>query len=115
MKMAIPIYAQTDRYYPIKFDHIDFLSNFAVPVVCKSQKIRDELVTKCKDKIEIRPVVGGDMTKQPFFKKHMSKYSRILKSSNARLIHEQGLYFGNNPELTEKEMIKIIKVFTYNG
>lgn len=112
MKMAIPIYAQTDRYYPIKFNHIDFLSNFAVPVICKSQKIRDELTIKCKGKIEIRPVVGGDMTAQPFFKKYMSKHSWISKSSNARLIHKQGLYFGNNPELTDKEMARIVKIFT---
>lgn len=112
IKMAIPIYAQTDRYYPIKFNHIDFLSNFAVPVICKSQKIRDELTVRCKGKIEIRPVVGGDMTAQPFFKKYMSKHSQISKSSNARLIHKQGLYFGNNPELTDKEMTRIVKIFT---
>lgn len=111
MKMAIPIYARTDKYYPIKFDHIDFLSNFAVPVICKSAKIRDELVEKCKNKIEIRPVVGGDMVMQPFFRKYTPNTDNFI-NPNAKLIHEQGLYFGNNPELTEKEMAQIIKVFT---
>lgn len=109
-KISAPIYGKTDKYYPIRFDHIDYLSNFAVPVVCKSQKIRDELVKKCEGKIEIRPIVGGDMTKQPFFGKHVKK--RYFKNSNARLIHQQGLYFGNNPELTNKEIAEIIKVFT---
>lgn len=112
VEMANSIYSLTDRYYPIKYNHIKFISNFAVPVICRSKKIRDDLVQKCKDKIEIRPVVGGDMTKQPFFNKYKNKFSNILKNSNAKLIHEQGLYFGNNPELTGKEINLIVKTFT---
>ncbi len=111
-RMAIPIYEQSEKYYPIKYNHIDYLSNFAVPVICKSQKIRDELVEKCKNKVEIRPIVGGDMMLQPFFKKYMPQFVSHFKNSNAKLVHEQGLYFGNNPELTKEEMDKIIHVFT---
>lgn len=110
-KLALPIYQQDNRYYSVKYNHIDLLSNFAIPVICKSQKIRDELVKKCKDKIEIRPIVGGDMTRQPFFLKYMKTFANILGNSNAKLIHEQGLYFGNNPEMTTREMSEIIKVF----
>lgn len=112
MKMASPIFKKTDKYYPIRFKHIDLLSNFAVPIVCKSVTIRDDLVKKCEGKIEIRPIVGGDITQQPFYKKHMESFKNLLKSSNASLIHEQGLYFGNNPELTEEEMQRIIRIFT---
>ena len=111
-RMAIPIYEQSEKYYPIKYNHIDYLSNFAVPVICKSQKIRDELVEKCKNKIEIRPIVGGDMMLQPFFKKYMPDFVNHFKNSNAKLVHEQGLYFGNNPELTKEEMDEIMHVFT---
>lgn len=114
-QMAPAIYQQTDKYYPIKYDHLDIVSNFAVPVICKSQKIRNQLVDQCEGKIEIRPVVGGDMTQQPFFKKYLPQFVDFLKNSNAKLIHEQGLYFGNNPELTEAEMKTIIKTFTEEG
>lgn len=110
--MGLPIYKQTERYYPVRFDHIDFLSNFAVPVICRSKAIRDELVKKCKDTVEIRPIVGGDITMQPFFRKYTEEFYDEFKNSNARLIHEQGLYFGNNPELTAKEMREIISIFT---
>jgi len=109
-KMAVPIYKKLNKYYSIKYDHIDFLSNFAVPVICKSQKIRNELVEKCKDIVEIRPIVGGDMILQPFFKKYVK--DSFGENSNAKLVHEQGLYFGNNPELTEEEMNTIINIFT---
>ena len=98
-----------NNYYKMKSDHLDFLSNFAFPIICKSKKIRDELVKKCEGIVEIRPVVGGDITSQPFFSKYMKKYSKANK--NAKLIHEQGLYFGNNPELTLSEINKIIEIF----
>lgn len=110
LEIAEKLYSQTDRFYPVRYDHIDLVSNFAFPVVCKSKKIRDELVSKCNGKIELRPIVGGDMTKQPFFSKYEKKL--LLQKSNAGLIHEQGLYFGNNPELTVKEKKEIIAVFT---
>jgi CDP-6-deoxy-D-xylo-4-hexulose-3-dehydrase len=78
-------------------------------VICKTQKIRDELVKKCDGVVEIRPVVGGDITAQPFYKKFIKDAK--VKCPNARLIHEQGLYFGNNPELTKKEIAIITRLF----
>lgn len=109
LKIAASIYKNINKYFPIKYDHIDLVSNFAVPVICKSQKIRKELVEKCKNKIEIRPIVGGDMALQPFFKKYVNNFTG--ENLNAKIIHEQGLYFGNNPELTEKEIKEIIDIF----
>ena len=111
IKLAGKIYKQTDKYIPIKYKHMDFHSNFAVPVICVSPMVRDELVRKCEGKIEIRPVVGGDMTQQPFFHKYMQKYTHMGKQSNADLIHKQGLYFGNNPELATKEINFITNLF----
>lgn len=109
--MAKFIFSRTDLYFPLRFDHIDIVSNFAVPVICRSQKIRDALVKACDGKVEIRPVVGGDMTKQPFYSRYQGKNAQT-NTRNAELVHTQGLYFGNNPELTKKEMDTIVKIFT---
>jgi CDP-6-deoxy-D-xylo-4-hexulose-3-dehydrase len=109
LRLANEIYARKHLFYPIKYDHIDLVSNFAVPIICRSQKIRDGLVLKCKNKVEIRPVVGGDITQQPFYKKHMGEIRGL--GANAKLVHEQGLYFGNNPELTEAEIQELISIF----
>lgn len=111
-EIATPIYKQKDRYYPLRYSHLDVFSNFAIPVICKNPAIRDELVRKSANVVEIRPIVGGDMTTQPFFDKYMPQFAETMGKSNARLIHDQGLYFGNNPELTQKEKQKIIKIFT---
>lgn len=109
MKFAKAIYQRDDLFYPITYDHMDFLSNFAVPIICRTRAIRDALVEKCNNNVEIRPIVGGDMTRQPFYK----KYGKVnKKDTNAKLIHEQGLYFGNNPELTDEEIEYIIDLFT---
>lgn len=107
--IAKKIYIQDDRYYSITTDHIDLVSNFAIPIICKTKQVRDELVAKCDGKLELRPIVGGDMTKQPFFKKY--DQHDYLQDSNASLIHEQGLYFGNNPELTKQEKEQIVALF----
>lgn len=109
-RLAKKIYANTDKYYPIRYNHIDVVSNFAVPIICKSQAIRDELVKKCDGIVEIRPIVGGDMTKQPFYKKYVNGIKKN-KKTNANIAHEQGLYFGNNPELTESELKTLLSVF----
>ena len=109
--MVKAIYARTDLYYPIRYDHLDTVSNFAVPVICRTRAIRDRLVAACDGKVEIRPIVGGDMTSQPFFHKYFYT-ANLPHPLNAKLVHEQGLYFGNNPELTKKEMDLIIRIFT---
>jgi len=109
--LAKHIYRQPQKYYPMDYSHLDVVSNFAFPVICKTPKIRNELIKKCENEVEIRPIVGGDMTRQPFFKKYMPEFSEILGNSNAKLINENGLYFGNNPELTYNEIKKIIRIF----
>lgn len=107
LKIAPKIYKHSDKFYAIKWDHIDLLSNFAIPIICKSKAIRDEILAKCNDKIEVRPIVGGNITKQPFFKKHTRKKSVIYP--NAEILQNQGFYIGNNPELTNKEIETILK------
>lgn len=97
------------KYYPIKHDHISFVSNFSIPIICRTKDLRNELVKQCRKKIEIRPIIGGDMQVQPFFQKYSKGNS--FKSLNAKLIHEQGFYFGNNPELTKKEIKYLLHFF----
>lgn len=109
-ELAKAIYARTDLYYPIRYSHIETVSNFAVPIICRTKAIRDRLVTACDGRVEIRPIVGGDMTSQPFFQKYFKK--NFTDTTNAKLVHEQGLYFGNNSELTNQEIRIIVRLFT---
>jgi CDP-4-dehydro-6-deoxyglucose reductase, E1 len=109
------IYSMTNKYYPINVEHMDFVSNFAFPIICRTEALRKRLVEKCANKVEIRPIVGGNMARQPFYIKHMPALKDLLgKNSNADLIHTQGLYIGNNPELTDQELDFLVEMFTTN-
>lgn len=113
--LAPRIYARTDRYYPLRTDHLEAFSNFAVPVICRSARLHADLVTACEGHIEVRPVVGGDMEQQPFFRRYAGSIVGRLGRSNAALIHAQGLYFGNFPEMTGADRAEILGVFTDEG
>ncbi len=90
---------------PFKCDHLDVISNFAYPVICRGV---DDFI-KCreafkKNGIEIRPIVGGNMARQPFFSKYNDSTWNLPE---ADFIHNHGFYFPNNPELTEEEIDRI--------
>lgn len=90
-----------DRYYPLTADHIERLSNFAMPLVTKSPKILEDTVKRFEEAgVEIRPIIAGDITTHPFWTKELPK----ADCPNSRIIHSQGFYFANNPDLTDAEI-----------
>ena len=90
-------------FYQLNTEHMNFVSNFAYPVVCKDKETFKKYRQKFEENnVEIRPIVGGAMTEQPFYKEQTQE-----ECANAKLIHEQGFYFPNNPELTSDEVKKL--------
>ena len=86
--------------------HMDTISNFAFTVICDSPTQLDKCIRLFDSKwIEIRPLVGGNMSKQPFFKKE-NGISCVL--DNSEHVHECGFYFPNNPELSRIEIGRIL-------
>jgi CDP-6-deoxy-D-xylo-4-hexulose-3-dehydrase len=110
-KKLSTIYTNSDFYNtrPKNEKH----SNFAFHVVCKNNKKKEHYLNKCNlAGIEVRPIVGGLMTTQPFYKKY-SKPSLKMPLPNAKIAHLNGFYVGNNPEMTEAELNTIIKTLKY--
>lgn len=88
-------------FHKISFDHVEFVSNFAFPVVAKTESLFKAYLKRFMESgVEVRPIVAGNITSQPFFKKLTGEKFNL---PNADLIHKQGFYFGNNPEMTEEE------------
>ncbi|HSP98929.1 MAG TPA: DegT/DnrJ/EryC1/StrS family aminotransferase [Candidatus Dormibacteraeota bacterium] len=110
-RFAASLFACTDRYLPLRHDHLDVFSNFAVPIICRSEALLQTLVARCEEHIEIRPIVGGDMTQQPFFRRRRSP-PEVYDLPNAALAHAQGLYVGNRPDLEPDEIDAMLDVFT---
>ncbi len=103
------INSRHDLYYPIKTDHIDVVSNFAFPLIARSKHIQETMRNRSKGIIEVRPVIAGNMTKQPFY---MNTNQQMESLPNSDIIHNQGLYFGNNPELTDDDIAAMISIFS---
>ncbi len=90
----------------LSHEHIKTLSTFAFPIVCKSPELRLKYLSQFSGAgIEIRPMIAGNMQKQPFYKKYVkTEYSL----PNTDFIHENGFYCGNYPELTQTDLETII-------
>ena len=101
-----------DDFLPIKTDHMEIVSNFAVPLVCKDKDTYLRYRKKFQDGgVEIRPIIAGNISRQPFFKKYIVE---VPSCPNADFIHEHGFYFGNNPELSKQEL-SLLKRLLQNG
>ena len=83
-------------------NHISKLSSFAFPVVCKTAELRDIYLTQFSGAgVEVRPMIAGNILKQPFFLKYSSTNVPLPGTD---IIHGCGFYFGNYPELSETDL-----------
>jgi CDP-6-deoxy-D-xylo-4-hexulose-3-dehydrase len=90
----------------IRHDHITQLSPFAIPIICKTSQLKRNYLSKfIKAGVEVRPMIAGNIQKQPFYKKYVERMSKL---SNAKFLHNGSFYCGNYPELTDSDL-KIIK------
>ena len=91
---------------PINHNHIQLLSPFAFPVLCKNPQLRRKYFERFSGAgIEIRPMIAGNIQKQPFFKKYVQKGYEL---PGVDFIHDCGFYCGIYPEMTTSD-IEIIK------
>ena len=82
---------------------------FGFPVICKTRKMRDDLRKHLeKNGIETRPIICGNMTKQPGIKN--IKYRISGKLSGADIIMDRGIFWGSSPDMTKSEVNYVIKV-----
>lgn len=79
-------------------------SSFCFPFICKTNELKKKLIRLFeKNGIEYRPIVGGNLLRQPY----LSKYGKMLSNKdtiNADILHENGVYIGNNQFVSNKDM-----------
>lgn len=86
----------------LEHQHIETLSTFAFPVVCKTPELRDRYVSRFAGAgIEIRPMIAGNIQRQPFYKKYVKE---CFELPGTDFLHDNGFYCGNYPELTETDL-----------
>jgi hypothetical protein len=71
-------------------------------VVCRTTDLAEKYRAEFEAAgVEIRPVIAGDITRQPFYRRYVPESA---ERPVALLVHTNGFYFGNNPDLTEDEL-----------
>ena len=93
--------AYDDLFYPVKYDTHN--SSFCLPFVCKSKNIMldlKQLFKRCN--IEYRPIVSGNLLKQPFLKDY--KLEPTTEKPNIDILHDRGVYIGNNQFINSVDM-----------
>lgn len=87
--------------FHLDVSHLSKVSNFAFPLVFKNKEtmLRARKAFQ-ENEVQVRPIVGGSLPEQPFFK----KYFNCSSSPTAKLVHENGFYIPNNEELTSDEV-----------
>lgn len=85
------------------------MSSFTLPFVCKNKKIYDALISEFKsNKIEFRPLVAGNLLRQPFLKGYSFSYHKDVY--NADIIHDLGMYIGNSHFIGSKHIKFLDKI-----
>ena len=86
---------------------MNIVSNFGFPLLFKNKQMFEKYKQLfIENKIEIRPIIGGDISNQPF----LDKWVNNEVGPNVKDIHQEGFYFGNNPEMNQDEIDRILSL-----
>ena len=94
----------TNNELNIRVSTTNFISNFAMPIVCKN---RDKIVNALNThNIDCRPLIAGNLANKPFWYEHFPK----PKLKNCELIDQYGFYIPNHQTLTNIDLDRIIQI-----
>jgi len=105
-KEFLKIVNGNDNFYSVKENQGN--SSFCFPFICKTKDIKDKLIDLfAQYGVEYRPIVGGNLLRQPYL-----NYKIDSKEDNlvADLIHENGIYIGNNQFVNKKDLNLLKKI-----
>lgn len=84
-------------------------SSFVFPIVCKTPELMHKIKESFfKHEIENRPIVAGNLLRQPF----LSKYKNTVKLPNADILNDNGVYIGNNQFVTFEMIDLLIEIIS---
>tara|TARA_R100000030_G_scaffold18556_1_gene12851 strand:+ start:12478 stop:13632 length:1155 start_codon:yes stop_codon:yes gene_type:complete len=96
--------------YYVEYD-VKGSSNYALPLILKenNNKMKEVCSILEEEKVEYRlgTAGGGNQARQPYLERYGFKVVGNLDVSD--YIHDNGLYIGNHPELTEDQIINLCK------
>jgi len=87
---------------PIRHDHISLLSPFALPVLCRDERLKERYLNQFSGAgIEVRPIIAGNIQNQPFYRRYVAERYDLPGTA---FVDRCGFYCGNYPELTKSDI-----------
>ena len=97
----VEIINNSNMFYEVTYNEGN--SSFCFPFIAKNVEIKNKFISLLKKYgVEYRPIVGGNLLKQPYL-----NYNIVSKNTdrlNVDIIHENGIYIGNNQFVGETEL-----------
>lgn len=85
-------------------------SSFTLPLVCKTREQKNTLVAILDELgVESRPIVAGNLLIHPF----VAKWKDTIKTPNATILNDNGVYVGNNQTITIDMIDKLFDTIEY--
>ncbi len=105
--------SQNQEISIVDASHMDTVSNFAYPITFYDSALFESYKAQFSGSVEIRPIVGGSMIEQPFFKDYAAQENiTYAPCTNAMIAHKRGFYFPNNPDLSEEDLQILTSLLT---
>ena len=99
-KRYVEIVNQSNNLFKVTYNPGN--SSFCFPFICKTKEVKTKLIELFEEySVEYRPVVGGNLLRQPYLNYEVECPSETL---NADIIHENGIYIGNSQFVGRREM-----------
>lgn len=91
-----------DDLIPIRHDHLSRLSPFALPVLCRDERLKEVYLNQFSGAgIEVRPIIAGNIQSQPFYRRYVEERYDLPGTA---FVDRCGFYCGNYPDLSESDI-----------
>tara|TARA_Y100000310_G_C20673753_1_gene811700 strand:- start:668 stop:1813 length:1146 start_codon:yes stop_codon:yes gene_type:complete len=92
--------------------NLDETSSFSLALLFENEEKRNHMISKLKEKgIESRPIVAGNLLKQPVFQNKNFKSDNLIMANK---IHDCGLYLPNNQFIDEEKINYMVNVINHS-
>lgn len=98
-----------DDFWKVKPSDNTVVSNFAYPIIVKNVVELSGILFE--NGVENRPLICGSINEQPFW---YEKYGKTYLP-NSKVVHYNGMYLPNNPDMTLNEIRKITDIVNFYG
>lgn len=98
-----------DDFWKVKPSDNTVVSNFAYPIIVKNVVELSGILFE--NGVENRPLICGSINEQPFW---YEKYGKTYLP-NSKVVHYNGMYLPNNPDMSLNEIRKITDIVNFYG